>query len=88
MKLVIASALIATLSTAAFAGTSDRYNDVRLDTAKVTTHAIKSTAKPVAKATRAAPQKRFVVFSSRGNKNKTKGEGFIFGGFGKGNDSR
>ena len=88
MKLVIASALIATLSTAAFAGTSDRYNDVRLDTAKTTTHSVESTAKPAANVTRTAPKKATVVFSSRSNKTKTKGEGFIFGGFGKGNDSR
>ncbi len=33
MKLLITSALAATLATAAFAGNSDRYNDLRLDTA-------------------------------------------------------
>ncbi|MEQ6201546.1 hypothetical protein ABMC88_00705 [Sulfitobacter sp. HNIBRBA2951] len=76
MKLFLVSAVAAALSSAAFAGASDRYNDLKLDTSETAKHSVSSASDASA-----------IVFSSR-SKGGTKGEGFPYGGFGKGNDSR
>lgn len=87
MKLLFVSAVAAALSSAAFAGTSDRYNDLRLDTSSTASQSVSAPAKSPNAKVLTAPEASDVVFSSR-SKSRTKGEGFIYGGFGKGNDSR
>lgn len=94
MKLLITSVAAALISTAAVAEQSDRYNDLRLDTSKTaerlqTTQTAVNTLHGAARTQTAAQNTKAttVTFSSR-NKTGTIGEGFPYGGFGPGNDSR
>ncbi len=98
MKLFITTAAAALISTAAFADESTRYNDLRLDTSKngeeVFSDDVRSTDLDGAQRGRdqivSTADDEFeadVTFSTRGAI-RTPGEGYIYGGFGEGNDSR
>lgn len=83
MKLIFSTLLVADLATSAVAGNSDRYNDLRLDTA--VGHVTKDKAVAAPKATK--PQ---VVTLSSSNKAKA-GKGYAYSnpyGVGPANDSR
>ena len=76
MKHIFTASALILFSTAAIAGNSDRYNDIRLDTSATAAQSEAQTGTTV-------------VFSSKGGKQGgTAGEGFIYGGFGPHNDSR
>tara|TARA_R110002049_G_scaffold29972_5_gene102158 strand:- start:30733 stop:31029 length:297 start_codon:yes stop_codon:yes gene_type:complete len=98
MKLLITTAAAALISTAAFADNSDRYNDLRLDTSvnAQTEYAEGTRTVDADASTRAndlrldtsdADNKPDVSFSTRSDL-RSAGEGYIYGGFGPGNDSR
>jgi hypothetical protein len=78
MKHIFTTAALILISTAAIAGNSDRYNDLRLDTRGASNQSYADTRQTVT-----------VVLSTRDGKNVgTAGEGYIYGGFGPNNDSR
>lgn len=96
MKLIIATATAALISTGAvYAEKSDRYNDLRLDTSQSSIDFSGDRRNQDADRSQRANDLRLNTapvektpdfsFSTR---NKTRGEGFIYGGFGPGNDSR
>jgi hypothetical protein len=98
MKLFIATAAAALISTAAFADNSDRYNDLRLDTSKTANQVFSDETRStdLDAAQRGASQQRSTAdgtkkddmsLSTRSSI-KSNGEGYIYGGFGEGNDSR
>ena len=98
MKLVITTAVAALISTAAFADQSDRYNDLRLDTSKNAEVVFSDdvTGTDLEGAQRGRDQvastndgniEADVTFSTR-NAARSAGEGYLYGGFGPGNDSR
>lgn len=98
MKLFITTAAAALISTAAFADESTRYNDLRLDTSAnaedVFSDDVRSTDLDGAQRGRdqivSTADDSFdadVTFSTR-SAIRTPGEGYIYGGFGEGNDSR
>ena len=101
MKLITATIAAAVLSTAAVAENSTKYNDLRLDTsasaevyadgAQAKADAGESTVYNDLRLNTAAnePVEDDVTFSTRSNDDaRTAGEGFIYGGYGEGNDSR
>jgi len=97
MKLFTVTIAAAMISGAAFAEQSDRYNDLRLDTSETSTTSYAEGKQNVADPSKSqryndqrlrTNDREFnsdVTFSSR---NQTAGEGYIYGGFGPGNDSR
>ncbi|MEM6303326.1 MAG: hypothetical protein AAF744_01310 [Pseudomonadota bacterium] len=93
-RIITAAAATALMSTAALADKSDRYNDLRLDTSEKAERTFADDPNPtdLERAQRGNDQ-RFrdegpsVTFSSR-NAARTPGEGYLYGGFGEGNDSR
>ncbi len=98
MKLFITTAAAALISTAAFADQSDRYNDLRLDTSKNAERVYSDDVRPTdldgaqrgqdqAYSTADERKQPDVTFSTRSNI-RSAGEGYIYGGFGEGNDSR
>ena len=98
MKLIITTATAALISTAAFADKSDRYNDLRLDTSNTADRvfADDTRATNLDDAQRGADGQYStaneviipdVIFSTRSDI-RSAGEGYIYGGFGDGNDSR
>ena len=97
MKLIIATAAAAVLGTAAFADESTRYNDLRLDTSDSGVQVESDTRETVVGediSSRAADLRLNTqdgdieaTVSSR-NKARTPGQGYIYGGYGEGNDSR
>ena len=98
MKLFAATAAAALVSTAALADESTRYNDLRLDTTEnaetVFSDAPRSTDLDGAQrgrdqilSTADDSYDADVTFSTR-SAIRTPGEGYPYGGFGKGNDSR
>ena len=98
MKLILTAAAAALIGTAALADNSSRYNDQRLDTAKTGTELTvgnRATVLDGSISTRAADPRlntnmddqADVTFATRNNA-MTAGEGFLYGGFGPGNDSR
>ncbi|TMM55314.1 hypothetical protein [Sulfitobacter sabulilitoris] len=101
MKLITTTIAATLLSTAAFADNSDRYNDLRLDTSNAATvYADGEQPKADADASTfyndlrlntsdAETSEDGVTFSTRSDASaRTSGEGYIYGGFGDGNDSR
>ncbi|MFY0647506.1 hypothetical protein [Sulfitobacter geojensis] len=98
MKLFITTAAAALISTAAFADNSDRYNDLRLDTSKTANQVFSDETRPtdLDAAQRGASQQRSTADSTKNDDVsistrsaiKSQGEGYIYGGFGEGNDSR
>jgi len=98
MKLMIATTAAALFSTAAFAENSDRYNDMRLDTSKNADRVFSDQTNPtdLDRAQRGADQrmstandtKKPDVSLSTRNDLRSPGEGYIYGGYGPGNDSR
>jgi len=100
MKLILTAALAATVATAAFAGSkSDRYHDNRFDTAighlNSFDAAPRSTFEPAQTFKHVTVQPRFstrsVLQSQRRHeqlRSGTRGKRFIYGGYGRGNDSR
>lgn len=98
MKLFITTAAAALISTAAFADQSTRYNDLRLDTSvnaeDVYSNDVRSTDLDGAQRGRdqiiSTADDSFepdVTVSTR-SAIRTRGEGYIYGGYGEGNDSR
>jgi len=98
MKLIITTAAAALISTAAVADKSDRYNDLRLDTSKTADQVFSDQTEPTdlegaqrgqdqAATTENAIKTPDPVLSSR-NAIRSPGEGYVYGGFGPGNDSR
>ncbi|SFD98649.1 hypothetical protein SAMN04488523_104143 [Sulfitobacter brevis] len=98
MKLIIATTAAALLSTAAFADESTRYNDLRLDTSKSAIELSgdhRETLIGEDQSTRAADLRLDTSddsgvdasLSTRGSI-QSPGEGYIYGGYGPGNDSR
>lgn len=98
MKLFIVTAAAALISTAAFADNSTKYNDLRLDTSKnaetVYSDDVRSTDLDGAQrgqdamfSTADGNVEPDVTFSTR-SAIRTPGEGYPYGGFGEGNDSR
>lgn len=98
MKLFIAAATAALISTAAFAENSTRYDDMRLDTSKTADRVYSESVRPtdLDAAQRGADQQYSTAddtkapdttFSTRSNISAI-GEGYPYGGYGKGNDSR
>ncbi|MBD3663935.1 hypothetical protein [Sulfitobacter aestuariivivens] len=95
MKLVLTSAAAALISTAAVADESDRYNDLRLDTS--TSAAVEDVRSTDLDDAQRGREGQFstadnattpdVTLSTR-SETRTNGEGYIYGGFGPGNDSR
>jgi hypothetical protein len=98
MKLFIATAAAALIGTAAFADTSTRYNDLRLDTSNSaqTTYSDGTQSEALPEASTRANDLRLSTadedksadgrMSTRSDV-RTSGEGYIYGGFGPGNDS-
>ena len=98
MKLALTTLAAALISTAAFADNSTRYNDLRLDTSKnaerVFSDDVRSTDLDAAQRGReqigSTADNTFtddVTFSTR-SAIRTPGEGYVYGGYGEGNDSR
>jgi len=98
MKLIITTAAAALISTAAVADNSTRYNDIFLDTS-VGAEAVygdntrmmdadeSTKANDIFLNTADAAKADDTVMSTR-NVLRSPGEGYIYGGFGEGNDSR
>ena len=98
MKLFITAAAATLISTAAFADESTKYNDLRLDTSKnaeaVYSDDVRSTDLDGAQRGRdqigSTADNEFnadVTYSTR-SAIRTEGEGYVYGGYGEGNDSR
>lgn len=98
MKLIIATTAAALFSTAAFADESTRYNDLRLDTSDSAieySSAVREAVVGEDRSSRAADLRLDTSdasdvdadMSTRGAI-QSPGEGYIYGGYGKGNDSR
>lgn len=98
MKLIIATAAAALVGTVALADQSTRYNDLRLDTAETasTVYANDRASTDLDAAQRGregmsstadGQYNADVTFSTR-SEIRTDGEGYVYGGFGAGNDSR
>jgi len=96
MKLFTATAAATLIATAGFAGQSTRYEDLRLDTSVTATvvHAEDAGAtRPNARAadllldTFADDRASEATFSTN-DAQSSLGDGYIYGGFGAGNDSR
>jgi len=98
MKLIITAAAATLISSAAFAAESTKYNDLRLDTSKnaenVYSDEVRSTDMDGAQRGRdqigSTADDSFdadVTFSTR-SAIRTTGEGYVYGGYGEGNDSR
>ncbi len=100
MRLLLTTTAVALMSTAAFADQSDRYNDLRLDTSNSAVEVFSDDPNPtdLDRAQRGRDQRQSTVgfddsylsrstISSRSNI-RSAGEGFIYGGYGDGNDSR
>ncbi|SFF02864.1 hypothetical protein SAMN04488523_11555 [Sulfitobacter brevis] len=98
MKLIIATTAAALFSTAAFADESTRYNDLRLDTSKSAieySSEIRETVVGEDRSSRAADLRLDTsdnsgVDASMSTRSsiQSPGEGYIYGGYGPGNDSR
>lgn len=98
MKLILTTAAVALIGTSALADESTRHNDLRLDTSNKDEQIFSDPMRPtdLDSAQRGRDQ-RFttaesdprpdVSFSTRDDY-RTKGEGYIYGGYGPGNDSR
>ncbi|MEX3314602.1 hypothetical protein [Sulfitobacter sp. PS-8MA] len=98
MKLMMTTAAAALISTAAVAETSTRYNDIFLDTA-INAEEVYGNNTWMRDADRSAKandtrlntadmnKNADTVLSSR-SKLRSPGEGYVYGGYGKGNDSR
>jgi hypothetical protein len=98
MKLLIATTAAALIGTIATADQSTRYNDLRLDTTvgSETTFSRGTVETDLDAAQRGREQFRTgerttldgdVTFSTRGTI-RSEGEGYLYGGYGPGNDSR
>ena len=92
MKLIMTTAAAALISTAAVADNSTRYNDIFLDTSVTaeTSDVYGNNDRmrnPNASNTADADKNRDTVMSTR-NALRSPGEGYVYGGFGPGNDSR
>ncbi|NNK16185.1 MAG: hypothetical protein HKP51_04685 [Sulfitobacter sp.] len=98
MKLIITAAAATLISTAAFADESTKYNDLRLDTSNnaetVYSDDVRSTDLDGAQRGRdqigSTADNEFnadVTYSTR-SAIRTPGEGYVYGGYGEGNDSR
>ena len=98
MKLFIATAAAALIGTATLADESTRYNDLRLDTSKNADVVFSDDVNPTdldgaqrgrdqLGSTADGDTEADVTFSAR-NAARTAGEGYIYGGYGEGNDSR
>ena len=96
MKLFIAPAAATLIATASFAGQSTRYDDLRLDTS-VTSGVVYAEQAGATRPNERAADLRLETFSddrapvanfSTNGLQSSLGEGFAYGGFGAGNDSR
>ena len=98
MKLFIAATAVALTATAAMADNSTRYNDMRLNTAQTADKVFSDQVQPtdIDGAQRGrdqlitmnpTPTKPDVAYSTR-SEIRSPGEGYIYGGYGPGNDSR
>ncbi|MBD3663934.1 hypothetical protein [Sulfitobacter aestuariivivens] len=91
MKLTLSTALALVVATAASAGNSDRYNDLRFDTA-IGHIGVTGFATDFAADTAAAPAPiSSVRFSSQSRKSNSSGKGYAYDspyGVGPNNDSR
>ncbi|KKK90604.1 hypothetical protein LCGC14_2721330 [marine sediment metagenome] len=98
MKLILTTAAAALISTAAVADNSTRYNDIFLDTSTGAgeVYGNNDRMRPAGESTKAnditlntadATKNDDTVMSSR-NALRSPGEGYIYGGFGAGNDSK
>lgn len=98
MKLVMTTAAAALISTAAAADNSTYYNDLRLDTSigaeavygentRVLEPGKSTKANDITFSTADDTFDADVVLSSKGDL-RSPGEGYIYGGYGPGNDSR
>ena len=98
MKLIITTAAAALISTAAFADNSTAYNDIFLDTSigaekvygdntRMRDEDKSTAANDIFLNTADATKNDDTVMSSR-SKLSSPGEGYIYGGYGEGNDSR
>lgn len=98
MRLFITAITTVLLGTASFADNSSRYNDLRLDTSETLNRVYSgdSHSTDLDQAQRGRDQYRSTAdelkspdatFSSRSDA-KSRGEGYLYGGWGNGNDSR
>ena len=98
MKLLITTAAAALISTAAVADNSTRYNDIFLDTSigaekvygnniRVLAPGESTKANDITFSTADATFEADTVLSSR-SELRSPGEGYIYGGYGPGNDSK
>ncbi|MEP3741133.1 MAG: hypothetical protein ABJM89_03405 [Sulfitobacter pontiacus] len=96
MKLFIATAAATLVATASFAGQSTRYEDLRLDTS-VTADVIYAEGAGDTRPNNRAADLRLDTFGndnhpiatfSTSGPQSSLGEGFAYGGYGPGNDSR
>ncbi|WP_339637189.1 hypothetical protein [uncultured Sulfitobacter sp.] len=96
MKLFIATAAATLIATASFAGQSTRYEDLRLDSS-VTSGVVYAEQAGATRPNERAADLRLETFSddrapvatfSTNGLQSSLGEGFAYGGFGAGNDSR
>ena len=95
MNRIIALTAATLIGTTAMAGTSTRYDDLRLDTANEAQSAfyISDQSSGLDRAQRGqdqrfAPMGDRMALSTRATEARTPGEGYVYGGFGPGNDSR
>jgi hypothetical protein len=99
MKLIIPTAIAALISTAAVADVSTKVQDQRLDTSvsgSVATSGNREANVAEDRSTKAqdlrlqtqADGQADVTYSSRNNDARSPGQGYIYGGYGPGNDSR
>ena len=98
MKRIIATATAALIGTAAFADNSDRYNDMRLDTSKTDAteysdsvrgdrEGLSTKAQDLRLDTSDNTPEADTTYSTSGDI-RSPGQGFPYGGYGPGNDSR
>ncbi|KZY50735.1 MULTISPECIES: hypothetical protein [Sulfitobacter] len=96
MKLFIATAAATLIATASFAGQSTRYEDLRLDTS-LTADVVHAADAGETRPNERAADLRLETFSdesapvatfSTSGPVSSLGEGFAYGGYGAGNDSR
>lgn len=99
MKLILATATAALIGTVALADQSTRYYDMRLDTSKTADQVYSDEVRPtdldaaqrgrdsLMYSTADQDQTPDATMSTRSDI-RTQGEGFIYGGYGPGNDSR
>lgn len=98
MKLIIATAATALMTTAAFADESTKYNDLRLDTSEsaATVYSDSLRMEEPGLSTKASDLRHstadddYVADTRMSTRNKisSPGQGFAYGGYGYGNDSR